>query len=192
MPNTFHSGTQGFALGSTPELPFSPHRSPHSFLLHFLGVSSNDTKQRGFLCIPCIKQPPPLSGGSDCKESACSVGDLGSIPGLGRSPGEGNGYPFQYSGLEKSMDREALWAIVRGVTRSLTEHQVQQQNSIPFTWLYFPWSLYFTDRLRPHTLICLWPVHTTPHTSPMSAGTVTVHPCIPVLRSEPSQRRCGT
>ena len=38
-------------------------------------------------------------------------------------------------------------------------------------------------------MICLWPVHTTPHTSPMSAGTVTVHPCIPVLRSEPSQRR---
>ena len=38
------------------------------------------------------------------KESACDVGDLGSIPGLGRSPGEGKGYPFQYSGLENSMD----------------------------------------------------------------------------------------
>ena len=43
-------------------------------------------------------------GGSDGKESACNVGDLGSIPGLGRSPGEGNGYPLQYSGLENSMD----------------------------------------------------------------------------------------
>ena len=45
-----------------------------------------------------------FSGGSDGKESACNVGDLGSIPGLGRFPGEGKGYPLQYSGLEKSMD----------------------------------------------------------------------------------------
>jgi len=43
-------------------------------------------------------------GGSAGKESACNVGDLGLIPGLGRSPGEGNGYPLQYSGLENSMD----------------------------------------------------------------------------------------
>ena len=42
--------------------------------------------------------------GSACKESACNAGDLGSIPGLGRSPGEGKGYPLQYSGLENSMD----------------------------------------------------------------------------------------
>ena len=46
-------------------------------------------------------------GGSDGKESVCNVGDLGSISGLGRSPGEGNGYPLQYSGLENSMDRGA-------------------------------------------------------------------------------------
>ena len=43
-------------------------------------------------------------GGSDGKESTCNVGDLGLIPGLGRSPGEGNSYPLQYSGLEKSTD----------------------------------------------------------------------------------------
>ena len=43
-------------------------------------------------------------GGSDGKESACNADDLGSIPGLGRSPGEGKRYPFQYSGLENSMD----------------------------------------------------------------------------------------
>ena len=42
--------------------------------------------------------------GSAGKESVCNVGDLGSTPGLGRSPGEGNGYPLQYSGLENSMD----------------------------------------------------------------------------------------
>ena len=52
-------------------------------------------------------------GGSDDKESACNEGDLGSIPGLGRSPGEGNSYPLQYSGLENSMD-----CIVHGVTKS--------------------------------------------------------------------------
>ena len=44
-------------------------------------------------------------GGSDGKESTCNVGDLGLIPELGRCPGEGNGYPFQYSCLENSMDR---------------------------------------------------------------------------------------
>ena len=44
-----------------------------------------------------------FAGGSVGKESACNAGDLGSVPGLGRSPGEGNGYPLQYSGLENSM-----------------------------------------------------------------------------------------
>ena len=45
-----------------------------------------------------------LPGGSAGKESTCNVADLGAIPGLGRSPGEGKGYPLQYSGLENSMD----------------------------------------------------------------------------------------
>ena len=49
---------------------------------------------------------PTFPGESDSKESACIVGDLGSIPGLGRFPGEGNYYPLQYSGLENSRDRE--------------------------------------------------------------------------------------
>ena len=52
-------------------------------------------------------------GGSAGKESTCNVGDLSSIPGLGRSPGEGNGYPLQYSGVENSVD-----SIVHGVTES--------------------------------------------------------------------------
>ena len=59
-------------------------------------------------------------GGSDGKESACNAGDLGSITGSGRSPGEGNGNPLQCSCLEKSMDREAWWAIVQEVTNSGT------------------------------------------------------------------------
>ena len=53
-----------------------------------------------------------FSGGSDGKESACNVEDLGSIPGLGRFPGEGNGDPLQYSCLENCMDREAWRATV--------------------------------------------------------------------------------
>ena len=54
-------------------------------------------------------------GGSVGRESSCKVGDLGSIPGLGRSPGEGNSCPLQYSGLENSMD----W-IIHGVANSQT------------------------------------------------------------------------
>ena len=54
-------------------------------------------------------------GGSDGKETTCNVGDLGSVPGLGRSPGEGKGYPLQYSGLENSMD-----CLVHGVPKSRT------------------------------------------------------------------------
>ena len=53
--------------------------------------------------------------GSAGKESACNAGDLGLIPGLGRSPGEGKGYPLQYSGLENSLD-----CMVHGVTKSRT------------------------------------------------------------------------
>ena len=54
--------------------------------------------------------------GSASKESTCNVGDLGSIPGLERSPGEGKGYPLQYSGLKNSMD-----CIGHGVTKSQTQ-----------------------------------------------------------------------
>ena len=65
---------------------------------------------------PCLGFP----GGSDSEESACDAGDLGSIPGLGSSPGEGNGSPFQYSCLENFMDRGAWQATVHGVTKSWT------------------------------------------------------------------------
>ena len=58
-------------------------------------------------------------GGLDSKESACSAGDTGSIPGLGRTPGEGNGCPLHFY-LEHSMDRGAWWATVHGVTKSQT------------------------------------------------------------------------
>ena len=65
------------------------------------------------------KLPTPVFLGFPCgsagKESACNAGDLGSVPGLGRSPGEGKGYPLQYSSLENSMD-----CIVHGVAKSQT------------------------------------------------------------------------
>ena len=56
--------------------------------------------------------------GSDSKEAACNVGDLGSIPGLGRLPGEGTGYQLQHSCLENSMDRGAWQAMVHRVAKS--------------------------------------------------------------------------
>ena len=59
-------------------------------------------------------------GGSVGKESACNAGDRGSIPGLGRSPEEVNGYQLQYSGLENFTDRGAWQATVHGVAKSQT------------------------------------------------------------------------
>ena len=59
-------------------------------------------------------------GSSDGKESAWKEGDLGSISGLGRSPGGGYGNPLQYSCLENSMDRGDWWATIHGVAKSRT------------------------------------------------------------------------
>ena len=66
---------------------------------------------------PSLKQGFP--DGSDVKESSCNAGDPGLIPGLGRSPEEGKGYPLQYSGLENSMD-----CIVHVVAKSQTQQQL--------------------------------------------------------------------
>ena len=73
-------------------------------------------KENVFIHVTFLGQTWPFLGfpcGSAGKESACNVGDLGSIPGLGRSPGEGKGYPLQFSGLENSMD-----CIVHGITKN--------------------------------------------------------------------------
>ena len=67
------------------------------------------------LSLSYMKRPLSSPGGSEGKESACNLGDLGSTPGLERSPGEGKGYLPQYSGLENSMD-----SIVHGVAKSRT------------------------------------------------------------------------
>ena len=85
----------------------------------------------GFLC------------GSAGKESACKAGDLGSIPGLGRSPGEGRGYPLQYSGLENSTD-----CIVHRVTKSRT-----QCSDFYFHFLSFESFTYIISFSFHHTLM---------------------------------------
>ena len=101
--------------------------------------------------------PRYLSG----KECACNAGDQGSIPGSGRSPGERNGYPLQYSCLENSKDRRAWWAIVQGflfsffigvdrgpwqatvysVTQSRTQLKwLGLQTYAKHTWQFWAWS----------------------------------------------------
>ena len=70
--------------------------------------------------IHVVKNCTGFPGGSDGKEFSCSAGDLGSIPQLGRSPGEGNGYPLQHSCLENSMDRGAWRATVHDITKNQT------------------------------------------------------------------------
>ena len=84
----------------------------------------------------CFTKALPVSltlgvpGGSVSKESTCNAGDLGSIPGSGRAPEEGNGNPVQYSCLENPMNGKAWWAAVHGVTESgMTEQpMLKEQN----------------------------------------------------------------
>ena len=94
-------------------LPFCSERaklfSELLYLLFFLFLAKSYLSFRVFL------------GGSDSKQSALSAGDPGLIPGSGRSPGEGNGCPLQYSGLENSMQRGSWRAIVHAITKSQTQ-----------------------------------------------------------------------
>ena len=88
-----------------------------------VGISrALNTKQNILLYLTLEVNIPPNHGFSlvaqMVKNLPANAGDPGSTPGSGRSPGEGNGYPLQYSCLENSMDRRAWWAIVRGVTKS--------------------------------------------------------------------------
>ena len=92
---------------------------------------------------------PGLPRDSVVKESTCQAGDMHSIPGEGKFPGEGNGNPLQYSYLGNPMDRGAWWAIVPGVTKELdmVGHDLatkQQQICIPITepLCYIPEILY--------------------------------------------------
>ena len=91
--------------------------------VRFLGQKDSPGKRIGYPTAVFLGFP----GGSDSKESACNVGDLGSIPGLGRSPGEGNGNPLHYSCLENSMDRGSWWATVHGKELDTTEQLTHTQ-----------------------------------------------------------------
>ena len=76
-------------------------------------------------------------GGSEVKASACNAGDLGSAPGLGRSPGEGNGNPLQYSCLENPMDGGAWWATVHQEGRKELDPIEQLQFHFHFSYFFF-------------------------------------------------------
>ena len=97
------------------EFPPPPpaHIAPSSFLI----------------CVFIVRPGKPSN--SDGKASAWNAGDLGLIPGSGRSPGEGNGNPLQYSCLENPMDGGAWWATVRGVAKSRT--RLSDFTSLHFT-----------------------------------------------------------
>ena len=91
-------------MGGDPGIPAGASMSPPEALI----TSAS----------PPIMLIPVFPHSSVGKESACNAGDMGSIPGLGRSPGEGNGYPLQYLCLENSMVKGAWWATVHVVTKS--------------------------------------------------------------------------
>ena len=97
-------------------------------------------------------------GGSVGKESACSVGDLDLIPGLGRSAGGGHGNPLQYSCLENAMDRGAWWATVHRVAKSRTrlndehfQHSINHSHCVTFLLQ----GIFLTQGSNPGLLHCM-------------------------------------
>ena len=80
---------------------------------HYLSAHSDNIKVR------MVNSGLPFCGSAG-KESACNAGDLGSVPGLGRCPGEENGYPLQYSCRENSMDKGTWGATLHGITKNQT------------------------------------------------------------------------
>ena len=99
-----HQIESKYKITSNPTSLLFPHKC-EMILAHY---SNRAAPMRGF------------PGGSDGKASACNAGDPGLIPGSGRSPGEGNGNPLQYSCLKNSIDGGAWWATVHGIVKSRT------------------------------------------------------------------------
>ena len=128
-----------FIRGIMPVNVFSP-RSPPYFWVLFFFILLRHCSLRSVRCWLPV--------------SACNVGDLGWIPGSGRSPGEGNGNPLQYSCLENPMDRGAWWAAVYRVAKSRT-----QLNDFTFTFTFFPIGLFPSSsfiELDSINLQCFW------------------------------------
>ena len=100
------------------------------------------------ISVSTLHQDITIPGGSEGKEFTCSVGDLGSVPRLGRSLGEGNGYPLQYSCLGKSMDRGAWQATVHGVAKSQTQQ-----------WLSLSLVYYISEKaMATHSSTVVWEI----------------------------------
>ena len=104
-------------------LPSWKHKMGKSVSLNVISRSTFSSSSHlfvGSLLMPIFDSVQSFPGDSDGKQSACNAGDPGSIPGLGRSPAEGNDNPLQYSCLENPMDRGAWWATVHRVAKSQT------------------------------------------------------------------------
>ena len=101
----------GQSIGTSASASILPMNIQDWFPLGFTGLIALQSKGLSRVFSNCFAwiqlDQPSFSGGSDGKKSACNVGDPGSIPGSGRSPGEGNGNPLQYSCLENHLDRGA-------------------------------------------------------------------------------------
>ena len=105
---------------SRRRLPSSAHNPRLRFLFSGMKYLFRLRSALHLQPLTCFLSCSPLTsfpGDSDGKESACKAGDLGSIPGLERYPGDGNGTPLLYACLENSMDRGSLWATVHGVAQ---------------------------------------------------------------------------
>ena len=103
--SNLYKGFPDSSVNKKKNLP-AMQETPVGFLGQENPLEKGYTPHASILGLPC---------GSSGKESACNAGDLGSIPGLGRAPGEGKGYPLQYSGLENSVNY-----IIHGITKSQT------------------------------------------------------------------------
>ena len=104
-------------------------------------------------------------GSSVSKESACSAGDLGLIPGLGRFPGEGNGNPLQYSCLENPMDREAWQVTAHGAQESDMTQQLNHHMGV----------IYVDPQLRLTVDIVFILVQTVKHCKPEANGVTSLN-----------------
>ena len=110
-----HRGTDcTSALEHTQQTPSIPGPNNKMWPSHMYKLKWRELTPIGTLLVQYFTDRAP--GGSDDKNSACSAGDPGSTPGLGRSSGEGYGNPLQYSYLENHLDRGACQATVHGVT----------------------------------------------------------------------------
>ena len=118
-----------FSILRKVHCPFE-EKGYNSLLVLRMGLWNFWIRKRRSL-VTFLKKKNGLPDGSDGKQVTCNAADLGLIPGLGRSPGEGNGYPLQYSCLENPMDREAQQAKVHGIAKSrtrLSDFHIKERN----------------------------------------------------------------